>query len=99
MEVQIPFKAIFQYRMAEGLKFCTSRTKKYGICGDYFRAFSCNFKIVEVEYLKLKIVSAYLYHAEGFDSPEQFEMEWCRIHPRAGWVSEQRVWVHFFHRI
>lgn len=98
MRIQIPFRPHFKQTIIQGHKIATSRTKKYGKPGDEFEAFGYVFVIERQEYISLGVVANRHYEAEGFETPEQFKDEWMQIHPRRGYDSEQKVWVHWFHR-
>ncbi len=85
--------------MVGGTKTCTSRNRFYGVSGDTFEAFGCEFKITAVDKMILRDIAALLYRAEGCDSPEEFEKVWTKIHPRKGFVWNQEVYVYHFKRL
>jgi len=97
--INIPFKAQFRDSMIMMKKTCTSRTRQYGHYGDIFEAFSCQFKITQVDVMILRDIASLLFRQEGCTSPEQFEKVWARIHPRKGFVWNQAVYVHHFEKI
>jgi hypothetical protein len=80
----------------DGLKTCTSRNKAYGNAGDTFKIKDKTFVLIAVVNWSLRSVAEMLYIAEGFDSPDSFKLKWVKLHPRKGWIDEQKVWVHFF---
>jgi len=94
--IHIPFLAEFEGRMLNGKKTVTARTKRYGEKGNCFKAFGAIFIITFVEKMPLGDVRCYWYEREGFESQDKFIKIWKRIHPRKGFVSIQRVWVHGF---
>lgn len=98
MRIQIPFRPHFKQALIEGRKIATARTKKYGNIGDEFEAFGYVFVIQRHERLRLAVVAQAHFVAEGFEHPDEFKIEWAKIHPRKGYNSEQRVWLHWFHR-
>lgn len=97
-QITVPFKPHWQQKMLLGQKTCTSRTKKYGNPNDTFEQFGSNFRIVSIEKHRLDYVAYSLYKEEGCFSPEEFMREWMKLHPRAGWVPIQVVFVHFFRK-
>ena len=98
MKVKIPFKARFKEPMLKDVKTLTSRTKRYGTYGDTFEAFGHKFEITDVLEATLDTVSAF-WDREGCSSKEDFIEVWIKIHPRKGFVLDQRVFVHVFRRI
>jgi len=97
-EIKIPFNGWSEERIKDGTKFATSRNKKYGDKGDYFRLDGLDwlFTIDFVVKVPLWFVRAWLWKTEGADSPEEFVRVWKQIHPRKGWIEEQEVWYHVF---
>ena len=96
MQVTIPFQEDFKDRMLEGKKNATTRTKRYGEVGDTFSAFDATFEIIQVWRIPLGLVANALSKAEGFQSPEDFIQCWKRLHPRKGYMQEQKVYTHIF---
>jgi len=99
MLVDIPFQPKWQHKMLVGLKTCTSRTKRYGHTGDTFRHFGKTFIMLSIEKRTLKNIADNLYTQEGCDSQEEFKEVWIELHPRKGWVPNQKVFVHFFEKV
>ena len=97
-EVKIPFMERFREPMLNGTKTVTSRTKKYGVKGDWFRVFGAKFVIDRVDSKPLGYVAAVLWEPEGAISNEEFIEIWGKIHPRKGWLPSQMVYVHLFHK-
>ena len=93
--INLPFLPEFQPRLLDGKKTCTSRNKKYGNPGDRFQAFGEWFEFTGVKSKKLRDVEFFYYAEEGFNAPLEFRDCWCRIHPRAGWTPDKKVWMHF----
>jgi len=98
LKVKIPFKERFKEPMLKGTKIFTSRTKRCGQNGDVFEAFGHEFEIVDTSYVRLETVSDF-WEEEGCESKEDFIEVWKQIHPRKGFVPEQRVFVHQFRRM
>lgn len=96
MRVNIPFQECWREAMLEERKVCTSRGRRYGKQGDIFRAFGIDFELLAVAKMPLKDVSDCLFRQEGCCSPEEFERIWAELHPRAGFVPEKLVYVHWF---
>jgi len=99
MEIKIPFRKEFEDDMNLGIKTVTSRTKRYGVAGDTFKAFGSKFLIKYVVKLPLWMVAQYLHRAEGFMSSDGFIFCWKQIYPREGYDPTQVVYVHFFMRL
>lgn len=93
-KIEIPFKEAFKPLIMSGVKYRTSRNKRYGGVGDCFEIGNKKFWLVEVKKYPLKIVRDKFWKSEGVDSPEHFEEIWVKIHPLKGFVEEQEVWVH-----
>ena len=81
--------------LLSGRKIWTSRNKKYGVTGDTFEIFNREFSIQDVRRMTLDEVS-YNYEDEGCKTRDEFIQVWKKIHPRKGWIPEQKVWVHVF---
>lgn len=99
MKVEIPFQEMWRDKMVNGEKICTTRTKRYGKKGDTFEAFDLTFVLTLVLPATLRSVADNRYVAEGCRSAQEFVSIWRRLHPRKGWVPEQRVQVHWFARL
>ena len=80
-------------------KIMTSRSKQYGVPGDTFEAFDCQFILTDVRDEALGVVATEFFHEEGCDSKEEFIAIWNSIHPRVGYSDSQRVYLHEFHRV
>ena len=102
MLIKIPFEEDMAKAIKAGRKTCTTRTKRYGNVGDIFRVENGTYGrfevliITDVKHITLHQVATYYYKAEGFDTPEGFINKWRQLHPRAGWLPNQRVWTYFF---
>lgn len=95
----IPFSGEMADAVDEGRKLCTSRNKKYGEPGDYFILRDYTYRLVDVQTRTLAFVATNFYRLEGFDEPAGFIDIWERLHAGKGFVSDQKVFVHFFARI
>ena len=94
--IEIPFNEWSRERLRRGVKRATARRKRYGDPGDMFRAVGRWWILTEVRRVTLREVRDRWWKAEGCDSPEEFEKVWRSIHPRRGFVPNQKVWIHFF---
>ena len=92
------FRPMFERPLLEGIKTCTSRTKRMGEPGDRFVAFGAEFEVLSVEEKRLWEVRS-LWKEEGCASAEQFEQIWTSIHPRTGYLPYQIVKLHTFKRV
>lgn len=95
-EVQIPFTSWSLERLAKGIKIATSRNKKYGDVGDYFKADNRTYILTAITGKTLKEVAEQYYKAEGAESPDEFIKIWNSIHRKNGFVPEQVVLYHEF---
>lgn len=91
-----PFNETWRWKMLQGQKTCTSRTKVYGQPGDSFVQFGQTFTLTRVEEQSLEFVAVQLYEAEGCSSPREFMAMWRDLHPWRGWDPDQVVYVHHF---
>jgi len=98
-EIKIPFLHQFKKQLQDGDKVATTRTKRYGQKGDTFTIFDTRFKIVQIIPTPLSIIAEFFYKPEGFHTPEQFIECWKQIHPRKGYVPDQKVYLHIFCRL
>jgi len=96
--VSIPFQERFIIPMESGIKTKTSRNKKYGEVGNIFINNTHIYQITEIERMELGVVAKIYYRQEGFNSPQEFIDCWVGLHPREGFVPNQKVWVHSFKR-
>jgi len=97
-EVYIPFLPEFEDNMKNGLKWMTTRSKKYGEVGDTFTIFGIQFKLVARFRCRLWRVAHDLYKAEGCDTINDFKKVWNKIHRIKGYdkQSMQFFFVHVF---
>ena len=93
--IEIPFHHTFTSKLGRE-KTATTRTRRYGKRGDIFEVDKMLFMIMKMKQMSLAEVADYHYEAEGFRSPKEFINAWIKIHPRADWRPEQKVWIHFF---
>ena len=96
MQIRIPFTSQFKQAMLDGVKICTSRSKRFGEPGDTFTAFGAEFEIISVNKETLDYVAAYLWKEEGCENSWHFIRVWEEIHPIKGFDPEWKVWVHKF---
>ena len=95
MDIEIPFNKWSRERLKEG-KCATSRNKKYGVEGDTFIVDGIKYIITDIARVSLQTVLDLGVQEEGADSKEEFIKVWKEIHPRKGFVPEQKVWFHRF---
>ncbi len=104
MRIDIPFCQDMKRATLDGIKSCTSRTRRFGKPGDTFTlnhvgGASAHFMITSVKKLPIKQVADTLYRQEGFKTPEDFKRLWRQIHPITGYRADTEVYVHYFRRI
>ena len=97
-EIQIPFKEGFKFPLLDGVKICTSRTKRMGKEGDTFWAFGQQFAIERIHHIPLAAVVP-LWKEEGCLSADDFVAVWNAIHPRKGYLPDQLVYLHWFRKL
>lgn len=90
----IPFREEFREAVVSGQKTCTARNQKYGT-GLQLTTFGY-VDVTLIERTTLADVRDNLWRREGCESPQHFAQVWRSIHPRAGFRSDKRVWVHHF---
>jgi len=95
-QIGIPFNKWSLERLLNGSKSATSRNKKYGKVGDVFIIRGKIFKLTNIEKKKLIIIAMSYYPQEGAETSDEFIGIWRKIHPRAGWTPNKRVWFHQF---
>lgn len=94
--IEIPFNEWSKERLNNLSKKATSRNKKYGEVGDWFRVDDIDYELDLVIKLPLWFVANELYISEGADAPEEFVYVWKDINPMKGYVPNQMVWYHHF---
>ena len=96
-EVNIPFQPEFKEPMLSGKKTATTRTKRFGRPGDWFRAFGRTFVLTEVSQIQLSLAIYHFYQDDGFSSPGEFINCWDRLHPRVTY-AQRRARLVYLHR-
>ena len=96
-EVSIPFQPEFEVSMLSGKKTATTRTKRYGYPGNWFKAFGRVFVLTEVYPTFLDVVTSLHYLEEGFNSPQEFIDLWDRLHRGVPYLKRPGRSV-YFHR-
>ena len=97
--INIPFNAWSKDKLNKVIKCATSRTKQYGEKGNYFMVDGRTYQIEFIVELPLWFVKHFLYETEGCETPDEFEVVWCKIHPVKGFDSSQIVYYHFFNDV
>ena len=97
-QVKIPFLERFREPMLNGTKTMTSRTKIYGAKGDFFEAFSAEFRLDSVDAVPFAVIVPQ-WKAEGCSSRADFLGVWRQIHPRKVFEDNELLFVHRFHRV
>ena len=96
MKIEIPFNDWSRERLDRQWKKATSRTKKYGEVGDWFRVDDVDYELELVIKIPLWFVAEDLYQSEGAESKEEFIDVWKSIHPKKGFKPFDMVWYHHF---
>jgi len=95
-EIKIPFNKWSKERLETGMKYATSRNRKYGNEGDTFVVDGWVYLITHIIHIPLRFVAEVLYEFEGAESIEEFIEVWKSIHPKKGYIPEQMVYYHHF---
>lgn len=97
-EVFIPFQPEFEQSMLMGEKTATTRTRRFGSPGDWFKQFGAIFILTEVYSLPLSRAIYCHYLEEGFSSPHAFRDFWNKLHPYVLYAQRpsRRVFLHRF---
>jgi hypothetical protein len=98
MQISIPFKERFREPMLNGTKTMTSRTKCYGIVGDWFNAFGKTYVLTSVIERHFDFIVNH-WKEEGCFSREDFLGVWKEIHPRHKVSMTDKFWTHSFQSI
>ena len=94
----IPFRPYFKMPMQNGIKVCTSRTRRMGEPGDRFSAFARWFELTAVTLVTVGYVTL-LWKEEGCLSEVHFIDIWKSIHPGVGYDPDQSVFLHRFTQV
>jgi hypothetical protein len=99
-QVFLPFQVEFKDRMLSGKKTSTTRPRRYGRPGDWFRAFGAIFILTEVYQAHLNVVAFTCYGEEGFNSSDEFRTCWNKLHPNVTFEERpnRTVYLHRFTR-
>ena len=95
-EVKLAFLPKWEDAMVEGRKTATTRAHRHARAGDTFRAFGHRFRVRAVAPIRLRDVGAYWWREEGLLDPLDFRLVWMKLHPRRGFVGDDRVYLHLF---
>ncbi len=99
-EIKIPFNDWSLERLQYDNKTATTRNKKYGKPGDVFYVMNTiKFELDEVIQKTLHDVAYYHFREEGARDPHEFIDVWKELHPKKGFVHNQKVYFHTFRRI
>jgi hypothetical protein len=103
MELNIPFSRPMRLASIRGEKVATSRSKKYGNPGDWFKlpdyvGYPVYYRLIDVQTMPLQEIKTKYYRIEGFASPEAFEEFWRNLH-RGQFLFSKDYYVHFYGRI
>jgi hypothetical protein len=96
-KIDMPFLRESKEAMVSGKKRASTRTRRYGYPGDWFKQFGRTFILTSVQRTFLDIVVRDRYLEEGFASPSEFIECWDRLHPRVPY-AERPTRVVFYHR-
>ena len=93
----LPFLPEFVPLIQSGRKTMTCRSKRYvGPQGGMVDSPAGVLHVHYVERVSLGFVRRHLWEKEGCQSGQDFEDIWRRIHPRAGFKADTKVWLHVF---
>ena len=95
MEIKIPFNKWSKERLVY-TKCATSRTKKYGEVGDWFKVDNVKYELDLVIKLPFWFIFQELWRSEGAVCDFELGMVWKEIHPVKGIDENQLVWYHHF---
>lgn len=99
-EVVIPFRDDMKEAVFDRRKFCTTRGRKYGEAGDWFKLTMSGeaqkFELIAVRKHTLGYVATNLFRIEGCDSVDGFILLWEEIHPRKTFDPREEKWTHYF---
>lgn len=98
-EIKIPFNDWSIERLRDGIKTVTSRNKMYGVAGDTFIVDDMKFELEITVQKTLHDVAYYFFKEEGAIDPHEFMDVWTELHPKKGFVANQKVYFHTFKRI
>lgn len=96
-KIDMPFLRESKEAMLSGKKRASTRTRRYGYPGDWFKQFGRTFMLTSVQRTFLDIVVSDHYLEEGFNSSGEFIECWDRLHPRVPY-AQRPTRVVFYHR-
>lgn len=94
--IHIPFREDMQAAILRGAKTMTTRSKRYGEVGDFFKLGGRFYRLVSVRRVELGAIAHAYYRQEGCATPAEFRDIWVQIHPRKGWTPMEKKWLHEF---
>lgn len=95
-EITIPFTEEMATLILQHRKILTTRTKRYGHPGDWFRLNTETFLIIGLRHVKLSHPAVDLFPLEGFATSQDFILYWNKFHPEKQYNPENLVWCHLF---
>jgi hypothetical protein len=104
--IEIPFSDEMAMAALEYRKIATTRSEKKGNPGVWFEIKfpepyldePGTFRIIDVLAVAISEVQLKYYRLEGFDSPEEFEITWRKLH-RGHFTRGKEYYIHFFTRV
>jgi len=96
--LDVPFHPRWRTSMLSGRKTKTCRRHRIGKVDDTFSRFGAVFQITGITQMSLHDVVTHHFYDEGCDSTEELMMIWMKLHPKRGYVSTDRVYLHTFRR-
>ena len=97
--IEIPFNGWSLERLRDGRKTATSRNKLYGVSGDTFTIDNMDFEFRTTYKKQLLDIAENHFKEEGAKSQQEFIDVWVELHPKKGFVPNQKVYFHTFKRI
>lgn len=94
--VDIPFNDWSIEQLYSNNKTATTRTDRYGLPGERFKAAEEVWEFTHVVRVPLQVVANHFYSEEGCMSKEDFIDIWEDIHYRKGYEPDWMVWLHLF---
>lgn len=92
----LPFLPRFHPLILSGEKTYTARTKSYGRPGAIVNSPVGPLLLKSVRRLPLEQVRDFYWKQEGTASAADFVAVWCSLHPKSGFLPQQRVLLHEF---
>ena len=85
--------------LLDGMKFCTTRSRKLGEIGDTFTIEGQTFRYRRIQSLPFGEIARVYYRCEGFGSEQDFKRFWIGLHRGHLPPDDSLRWLHVLEKV